>query len=297
MIRKFWICLLILSIFGILADRGLVSRAAVGLDQDSSTVSIKLPFVFRSYVQGPGSVSGTVFDATSADRPPLDNVTVCYLDECAVTGSDGTYLIEDLPDGLRRLSAAREEYYPTSEDVLIRPFESAKQDFALTPLSEISDVFMRVLLTWSSVQTWPPDDTNNDLDAHLWLEAPDPPTHISFSDKGDCTTFPNACLEVDYKKGYGPETLAIRQLQSTVYYYGVLNYYAGYPGVPKLTDSQAKVRLYLEDGTVMEYNVPAAGEGDFWYVFQLVSDGNTATVVEKNCITFYDLSPPVCPSE
>lgn len=297
MSRIFPIWLLLMCIIGLSSDRDLVSQAAESSAKYTTTVSIKLPFVFRSYVQGPGSVAGTVFDATTVDRPPLDNVTVCYLDNCALTGTDGTYLIENLPDGLRQLNASRAEYYSMVEDVSIRPFETAKQDFALTPLSEITDVFMRVLLTWSEFETWPPDDIRNDLDAHLWLEAPDPPTHIYFADRGDCTTFPDACLEVDYQKGYGPETLAIRQLQNTVYYYGVLNYYAGYPGVPEITSSQAKIRLFLEDGTVMEYTVPAVGDGDFWYVFQLVSDGSTATVVEKNCITTYDLLPPVCPGE
>jgi hypothetical protein len=274
------------------------NNAAMGAgEQPLDPQPVRLPFIYRSYVQGPGSVTGKVFDATSVDRLPLSDVNVCYLDQCVVTASDGIYLIENLPDGLRRINASRTEFYTMTENVAIRPFETAQQDFALTPLSEITDVFMRILLTWSETETWPPDDIRNDLDAHLWLEAPDPPTHIDYTDRGDCTTFPDACLEVDYQKGYGPETLAIRQLQNTVYYYGVLNYYAGYPGVPAIVDSQAKVRVYMEGGTTMEYSVPSTGSGDFWYVFQLVSDGATATVIERNCITTFDDSPPACPGE
>ncbi len=287
----------IVCVATMLFDLGANSAAVGAVEQGLDIQPVRLPFVYQNFVQGPGSVTGLVFDATSIDRLPLSDVTVCYLDQCAVTASDGMYLIENLPDGFRRLSASRLEYYSMTENVAIRPFETAEQDFALTPLSEITDVFMRIVLTWSETETWPPDDIRNDLDAHLWLEAPDPPTHINFDDRGDCTTFPDACLEVDYQKGYGPETFAIRQLQNTVYYYGVLNYYSGYPGVPEIVESQAMVRVYLEGGTTMEYTVPATGSGDFWYVFQLVSDGTTATVIERNCITTYDGSPPTCPGE
>jgi adhesin/invasin len=266
-----------------------------GEELDNKTA---LPLVLFGYSDGVGSVTGTAFDATSVNREPLSDVTVCFFERCDLTDSEGSYLIEDIPDGLHRLSASRIDFYDVVEEVVVKPLETAEQDFALLPLSEITDVFMRVLLTWNETETWPPDDVRNDLDAHLWLAAPDPPTHVDFVDRGDCTTFPNACLEVDYQKGFGPETLAIRNLESTVYYYGVLNYYAGYNGVPDITDLGAKVRLYQEGGKLLEYDVPTSGEGDFWYVFQLISDGDTATVVEMNCITAYSGDPPECaPSE
>ena len=86
----------------------------------------------------------------------------------------------------------------------------------------------------------------------------------------------------------------MRNLESTVYYYGVLNYYAGYPGVPEIIQSQAKIRLYQEDGNILEYSVPTIGVGDFWYVFKLISDGSTASVLEMNCITSYTGDPPEC---
>jgi hypothetical protein len=296
MISRRFVSTLLLILSCLLSGHGTVSYAAGSMNQPFDAPFITtLPLLYKDYVGGFGSVTGVVFDATSVDRLPVSGASVCYSDQCSVTGEDGTYLIENLPDGLRHVSASREEYYSLTEDVKIRPNEISRQDFALTPLAEITDVFMRVLLTWSETESWPPDGIRNDLDAHLWLEAPDPPTHIDFTERGDCTTFPDACLEVDYQQGYGPETLAIRQLQNTVYYYGVLNYYAGYPGVPDITESQAKVRVYQEGGVFMEFSVPAVGEGDFWYVFQLISDGGTATLIEKNCITSYDISPPACP--
>ncbi len=253
-----------------------------------------MPLVLFGFSDGFGSVTGTVFDATSITREPLSDVSVCFQGKCDQSDSSGSYLIENVPDGYHYLSAKRLDFYDMVEDVLVEPNQTAEQDFAMTPLSEITDVYMRVLLTWSETETWPPDGIRNDLDAHMWLEAPTPPTHIDFVERGDCTTFPNTCLEVDYQKGYGPETLAVRNLESTVYYYGVLNYYAGYPGVPEITQSQAKIRLYQEDGNILEYSVPTIGVGDFWYVFKLISDGSTASVLEMNCITSYTGDPPEC---
>ena len=257
-----------------------------------------LPLVMFGYTQGPGTITGRAFNSATKDRVSVSGAQICYQGVCDITDSDGMFTLEDIPDGLRRLDASAEEYYKTTEDVVVKPFETVQRDIALTPLLELSDVFMRVVLTWNSTQTWPPDNTRNDLDAHLWLEAPDPPTHIfpdEFS-RGDCTTFPNACLESDYETGYGPDTLAIRQLESTVYYFGILNVYAGYPGVPPITSSQAMVRVYLESGVYYEFTVPPAGDGDFWYVFSLVSDGAAASLQERNCITTYNAEIPTCPT-
>lgn len=265
---------------------GVIPAGKAGKSVDDSVnLKTSLPLVMLEYSDGTGSVTGTVFDATSVIRAPLGDVSVCYLDQCDLTGGDGVYTLEDIPDGFQHLGAARVDYYDMVEDVVVKPLETAKQDFAMTPLSEITDVFMRVLLTWEETETWPPDNVENDLDAHMWLESPGVLDHIFFEKPGDCTTFPNACLEVDYRKGYGPETLAIRQLESVVYHYGVLNYNAGYPGVPDITQLQAKVRIYQEGGNFLEYNIPSTGQGDFWYVFKIISDGDTANVLEMNCIT------------
>jgi len=258
-----------------------------------------LPVIMFGYTSGTGAVEGIVFDASSPTRDPVPGIPVCYLSTCDTTGADGTYELLDIKDGYRRVFiAASDEYYETVEGILVRPGQATQRDIALIPKVDLSDVFMRVVLTWDPTPTWPPDDNNNDLDANLWLEAPDPPTHID-SDilrRGDCTTFPNACLEADYQKGYGPETIAIRQLENTTYYYGVLNYYAGYAGVPPITDSQAKVRIYQEGDIYYEYSVPSEGEGDFWYVFSIVTDGTTATIQEQNCIIAYDSEIPECPA-
>lgn len=288
---------LLLPIFILVVGAGpAIAGKATSENLSVQEVRSLLPLVMLGYKQGPGTITGRAFDSATITRESISGAQICYKEVCDTTGSDGMYTLENIPDGLRQLGASAEQYYNTTEDVVVKPLETTQRDIALTPLLELSDVFMRIVLTWNSTPTWPPDNWPNDLDSHLWLEAPDPPTHISFDYRGDCTTFPNACLESDYKTGYGPETLAVRQLESTTYYFGVLNYYAGYPGVPPLTESQAKVRVYLESGVYYEFTAPPAGDGDFWYVFSLVSDGATASLQERNCITTYNAEIPTCPT-
>jgi hypothetical protein len=275
---------------------GVLFYLAIG-GRASAELKTSLPLVLQKYSQTPGSITGRVFDSTSVTRAALADVQVCVAGACDATDVEGVYLLENIPDGLLKVSASATDFHTLTESVLVKPNEATHQDFALTPFSELTDVFMRIVLTWDPTSSWPPDSTPNDLDAHMWLEAPDPPTHVSFDARGDCTTFPNTCLEVDYQYGFGPETMAIRQLENTVYYYGILNYYADYPGVPEITQSNAKVRIYQENGVTYEYSVPKTGEGDFWYIFSIETDGATATIIEKNCITTYDEGIPACPGE
>ena len=293
---KFWrLCITVLVVLGTFTQVSATAPQSLPGSEQAAFRSL-LPFVMYKYTQGPGSVTGIAFDATKPGRQGVANVEVCYETVCVTTGSDGLYTLDNLPDGLRRLHAEASEFYPATEAVAIRPGETVQQDIAMVPYSQLNDVFMRILLTWNETPTWPPENYDNDLDAHLWLEAPDPPTHIDFGYRGDCTTFPNACLEADFRNGYGPETVAIRQLESTTYYFGVLNYYYSRPGVPKIVDLQAKVRIFQEAGITYEFDIPTEGEGDFWYVFQIISDGITATIIEKNCIITYDGTPPECPA-
>jgi hypothetical protein len=158
------------------------------------------------------------------------------------------------------------------------------------------NIKMRFVLTWDPTPAWPnpgspSESTPNDLDAHLWLSALIP-AHVSSQNQGDCTNYPNACLEVDYQLGFGPETVAIRELEVAKYFYGVLNYYQDYPGVPPITKSAAKVQIYDENGLVQAFQAPTSGQGDFWYVFSMDQSGS---ITPQNCILYYSGGVPKCP--
>jgi len=277
----------------------MLGSPAFGVFADGAGTPVFLPIIVGNFNFGPGTVSGMVINASSG--APVNNARVCvYPSKCKTTGTDGKYQITGVDAGGHLLTATADKFNSDSRWMGVVAGGSAKQNFALSPVFTSENVALRVVLTWDPTPTWPnpnppPTGWDNDLDAHLWMAA-FTPVHISASNRGDCTVYPNACLEVDYKQGFGPETLAIRKLENATYYYGVLNYYQGYPGVPPMVGTSAQVQVYNENGLLYTFHVPSTGDGEFWYVFSMASDGNLAVFTERNCITnFSDDTPPSCP--
>jgi hypothetical protein len=181
-------------------------------------------------------------------------------------------------------------YYPVIKDVFIIGGDSVELNFAISPYITGGNIELRAVLTWDSTPYWPPDSVENDLDAHLWLDAI-LPVHVFYDNKGDCTTYPNACLETDFRTGFGPETLAVRQFEpDTLYYFGILNYNQGTNGVPLIRDTGAHLEVYNETGVVASYEVSASqGDGNFWYIFmyRYSPQQGSWVLTPKNCIAYY----------
>jgi hypothetical protein len=244
----------------------------------------------------PGTITGKVIDAS--DRSNLVGASVCTsTTRCVLTDSSGVYSIT-ADSGPRILTAYGTGHYSVSQQVMALGNQAVPLNFALSPYLAGGNVDRRMVLTWSANPYWcTPGDSQceNDLDAHLWMQAL-LPFHIPDPDdpnfpRGDCTTLPYACLEVDTRKGFGPETIAIAHFElQTIYYYGVLNYNQGYPGVPPITETGAHVDLYDQNGLLMSFEVPQTGTGNFWYVFNYTRSSETGNwnVETVNCIALYD---------
>ena len=128
---------------------------------------------------------------------------------------------------------------------------------------------IRIVLTWGA--------TPLDLDSHLWLPASNP-YHIYYGDKGNCTVFPRACLDVDDQTSYGPETVTIKQRYTGTYVYAVYNYSSD----PSITQSNGRVQVYGPTGLLAQYAIPTSGSGRWWYVFDL--NGATGQLTTRNVI-------------
>ena len=249
---------------------------------------ILLPLMMR-YNFSPGEVSGRVIDA--ANGRGLAGVSLCSSpEECIVTNPDGSYTAITFP-GDRELTASLTGYYPVIKPVYVIGADTVELNYALSSNISGGNIELRAVFTWDSTPFWPPDQVENDLDAHLWLDTI-LPVHIFYDNRGDCTTYPNACLETDFRRGFGPETLAIRQLEpDTIYYFGILNYNQGANGVPHIKDTGAHVDVYDASGVVASYDAASSqGNGNFWYIFtySYSSQQGSWVLTPKNCIAYYN---------
>lgn len=290
---------------------GLSSRRT-----SQTSYETNLPIVLKNYRHGYGIVTGRVVDASIKSSLPeyyIQDASVCISDFwCIQTDSNGIFTLNRVPTPWQVITASKQGYYSTSKIVNIALDNTVIVNFVLVPEIQVGgNIIKRIVLTWDETPFWqnpnpiPPEPEiwANDLDAHLWLDVPGPPTHIGYFDQGDnnwnyeigdCTTFPNACLESDFQQGLGPETIAISKLEIAQYSYGVLNYNQYRNGVPNIIQTGARIDVYDERGLVQTFTVPDSGEGNFWYVFTMLSDGTTADLIPVNCITYYTGDPPQC---
>lgn len=283
-------------VYGSTIDGMYSSAAAKVLD------TIYLPVIVNNYSGGvlpPGNsvVHGIVKDIRTDVL--IDNATVCLENTslCDTTEVDGTYELQGVPTGgYTFIATVASSYDPVTKDLIIQSGQIYQLNFDLFPWLDDSE--LRVVVTWDPTPYW--GDKPNDLNLHMWVRTKDD-YRVDIENTGDCETlddaFPNnACYESDAQLGSGPDAIVLRNFKNDNYTFAVLNYYYGTsPDVPSISSLSARVQVYGVSGLLGDFYVPAVGEGDLWYVFDLDYDG---VIVTRNCITQFDQSgdvPPVCP--
>lgn len=130
--------------------------------------------------------------------------------------------------------------------------------YAISPVMQSLDG-MRVVLTWGK--------TPEDLDSHLVY----PGNHIYYEVKEGL----NADLDVDDTDSFGPETVTLEKKRfGETYVYAVHDYSnIGNPTATALSNSQAKVFVYVGQSLVRTYYVPQQQVGNLWTVFRITSAG------------------------
>ena len=274
-----------------------------------------LPIMLKRFTFGDGTVTGSVINAAE-QQSDVPGAKVCWGSNCVYSDEGGEYTLENVANGFQTLTASKDYFITATQGTYVVGNTVNYQNIALIPDLYISGLEYRILTTWDATRCWPDpngvDCWDNDLDIHMWLEPPPLNYHIGYYyhynpntdqdeywlDYGDCYgLFPNSCLERDARYGYGPETMAIKQLEyEKIYYFGVRNYNQGQPGVPSMAQTGALVLLYDLSGLAKSYEVPTdGGDGNFWYVFKLDNTVDPPAITDENCIINYSDSPPTCP--
>ncbi len=130
--------------------------------------------------------------------------------------------------------------------------------YAISPVMESLDG-MRVVLTWGK--------TPDDLDSHIAY----PGNHIYFEAKQGLS----ANLDVDDTDSFGPETVTLEKKRfGETYVYAVHDYTnSNNPQGRDLSNSQAKVFVYVGQSLVRTYYVPKNKVGNLWTVFRITGAG------------------------
>ncbi|HNT22998.1 MAG TPA: PKD domain-containing protein [Anaerolineales bacterium] len=214
-----------------------------------------------------GSVTGQVTSAVTGMG--IGGASVCHAggSPCTTTDGAGNYTLSGLLPGSQTLRASAEGYFSLDQTVIIVINQASSLNYILSPT--LAQGEMRIVLTWGA--------NPRDIDSHLWL-PPSHPYHIYFSNKGNCSASPYACLDIDDQYSYGPETITIKERFEGNYRYAVYKY----AGDGLITNSGAHVQVYDSTGLIANYYVPTSGTGDWWYVFDL--DGSTGVITVHDTI-------------
>lgn len=131
--------------------------------------------------------------------------------------------------------------------------------YAVSPVMQNLDG-MRVVLTWGKIPA--------DLDSHMIF----PGNNIYFDNK----TGTDAELDVDDTDSYGPETITLQKKHfGESYVYAVHDFTnSGRPDSHQLSNSEAKVFVYMGQSLVRTYYVPKNRSGNLWTVFRMTGSGD-----------------------
>lgn len=131
--------------------------------------------------------------------------------------------------------------------------------YAISPVMQDLDS-LRVVLSWGALP--------EDLDAHLFF----PGNHVYFENKWGT----DAQLDVDDTDSYGPETISLSKKHfGETYVYAVHDYNnGGNLDSRQLSNSQAKVFVYMGQTLVRTYYVPQNVKGNLWTVFRITGKGD-----------------------
>lgn len=138
--------------------------------------------------------------------------------------------------------------------------------YALSPVMKNLDG-MRIVLNWGKYPA--------DLDSHLTF----PGNHIFFQRQEGSL----ANLDVDDTDSYGPETITIENKKfGATYHYFVHDYSnKNAPDSFQLSESGAKVFVYVGQSLVKTYYIPKNKKGNVWNLFKINENGE---IIDMNSI-------------
>jgi hypothetical protein len=173
--------------------------------------------------------------------------------------SRGIVQLPQLPDGTYSAIFNKEGFISTPIEFRVLLGAVVFNWFSISP--GLEGKAYRFVLDWG--------ERPADLDLHLEKRGD---YHISYGNMRS-TADKSVTLDRDDRDGYGPETITVKEVETTAVYDLYIVDYSNRqsPGSELLSRSGAVLRVYLEDRLAHTFSVPA-GAGVRWNVFRI--EGN-----------------------
>ncbi len=160
--------------------------------------------------------------------------------------ADGVYLFVITSDG-----------YMRTEDNLTIANNGIVAGNQISLPKTINEPNIKIILDWG-IKPY-------DLDSHIRLRD----YHVYYANPVDANGALN--LDRDDVTSYGPETITIRNIDSSARY----RYYVhNYSESPEMSTSGARVRVYVNNVYRNTYTIPTTGSGLYWHVFDITGGSN-----------------------
>lgn len=234
---------------------------------------------------GLGEISGNITNALTGSgisntkyflRKGWNNTT----GETVATGDfeEKTYKLS-LEPGNYTLQITKEGYISNFVNIAVNGGACYTKNVVLSPEDiGVLDGNIRIVLTWGA--------TPSDLDSHLFGPSGDGSSrfHVYYSDKNHHEDGEVAAnLDLDDTSSYGPETTTIYDSVSIdgMYSFYVHNFSnRNSSSSTVLSNSDAKVQVYVDNNLIYTFNIPEGNEGTAWHVFDY--DSVTDTIIPVN---------------
>lgn len=215
------------------------------------------PVVQRSVAPISPQRSLTIKDSDTGEPVPEADVSI---DEKWQMKSDsaGQVLIPaEIEDGVHTLQVSKAGQYIQTEGELTLDGGKVVSAPQISLPKEVDYKRIKIVLDWG--------EEPSDLDAHLY----GPNAHVYFNNQRAS----NMELDRDDTSSYGPETHTIKEpAPNDVYKYYVHNYSdSDIPASFRLSNSEAQVKVYIDNELKKTFIITPNQEGIIWHVFDIVN--------------------------
>ena len=231
-------------------------------------------FMVRRNVVGQGKVYGSIKNATNLNL--IDSVHCEVYSGWGNTSGNPVYSGDFekqyelfLNPGNYTIRFTADQYSSTTMNVAVNAEESLQKDVLMSPAFSPDATSMRVVLEWGEYP--------RDLDSHMFGSTADGALfHTYYANKREGDTW----LDVDDTTSYGPETTTVNKIHPGVYSYYVHDFTNRISNnTEELSNSDARVTVYLGNSLYTTLYIPIEQGGTVWHVFDYDSTTGDFTVV------------------